>query len=88
MPQTVEFASGFASRDAPLVASETIEKRFQLQIVGRQSGDIIARQQLLAIAVPEQLQSTAQGTLRCLVFGSRLECVEQLLHLSGYLQST
>ena len=43
MPKAVEIASGLASTDTPLVTPDLVEESLQLQIVGRQTGDIITR---------------------------------------------
>ena len=85
MPKAVEIASGLAPTDTPLVASDLVEESLQLQIVRRQARDIITRQQVLPIAAPQNLQATAQDTLRSLAFAIWLEPFEQLVHFLGYL---
>ena len=43
---------------------------------------------MLPIAAPQNLQATAQDTLRSLAFAIWLEPFEQLVHFLGYLRSS
>src|SRR5665648_200718 len=51
-----EFPSRFTSADAPLSAAQSLKKAFHLQVVLRQTGDIITRQQFLLVQAPTFLQ--------------------------------
>ena len=88
MPKAIEVSSRLAPTDTPLVTPDLVEESLQLQIVRRQAGDIITRQQVLPIAAPQNLQATAQDTLRSLAFAIWLEPFEQLVHCLGDLLSS
>ena len=47
-----EFPGGFPSTDAPLSAAELLKQAFHLEVVLRQTGDIITRQQFLLVQSP------------------------------------
>ena len=47
-----EFLGGFTSTDAPLSAAQSLKQAFHLQVVLRQTGDIITRQQFLLVQAP------------------------------------
>ena len=47
-----QFLGGFPSADAPLSAAQSLKQAFHLQVVLRQTGDIITRQQFLLMQAP------------------------------------
>ena len=52
LPKVSEFPGGFPSTDAPLSAAELLKQAFHLEVVLRQTGDIITRQQFLLVQPP------------------------------------
>ena len=52
LPKVSEFPGGFTSADAPLSAAQSLKQAFHLQVVLRQTGDIITRQQFLLVQPP------------------------------------
>jgi hypothetical protein len=72
-PEAIEFSGGLAPTSAPLVTPDPVEECLQLQIIRRQAGDIITRQQLLPEAAPKILQARTQGTLGSLAMAVWLE---------------
>jgi hypothetical protein len=80
MSQAIELASGLTPTDASLVAPDPIEECLQLQIIRRQTGDIITRQQLFPIAAPQILQAIMPGTLGAVATALWLEAGQELVH--------
>lgn len=83
-----QFSSGSAPADPSLMAAETPEQAFQLQIVLGKSGDIVAVEQFHSIQSPAPFERTQEPDLCPLELPVRMGLLDQRVDLLGNLLAT
>lgn len=83
LPKVKQFSSGFAPADPSLMAAETPEQAFQLQIVLGESGDIVAVEQFGGIQFPTPFERTQEPDLCPLDLPVRMGLLDQRVDLLG-----
>ncbi len=81
LPQMTQWAGGRNATDAALVPPQGAEEPFKLQIIGRQSRNVVAIEQLGSPGAPQTLPGTEEGALRPWIPGLAGKCSQQGLHL-------
>jgi len=82
LSEVPQLPGGFASTDAALVAAKLAKQGLQLQVVGRQAGDVIAVQPIRTTRFPQPVPGPIESGLRRATFAVRLKGSEQFFHLS------
>jgi hypothetical protein len=85
LPKVKQFSSGFAPADPSLMAAETPEQAFQLQIVLGESGDSVAVEQFLSIQFPTPFERTQEPDLCSVDLPTRMSLLDQGVDLLGNL---